>query len=207
MAVLAEVGIRNLLDRLVLDSATTRLGYASMAALFVIDQATILKPQQIDLIPRRPIYGAIRALTPPEAVVLELPLTKVGHLENLSWWMDQMLGSTMHWRRIPTGYSGHESETLGHLAESYRAFERGQRAPAEFVADLRQIGITHIVIDLDLAPSELLANLRREFAARGFPEVPITPRASIFDCRPDTPPARTGPREVAQPLRARQMPY
>jgi len=180
MALLAELGTRNLLDLIGLDRARATLTYGGLAALFLLEQTTILRPLPVELIARRPIYEAIRVLTPPEAVVLELPVAKHAHFENISWWHEQMLGSTVHWRRIPVGFTSLESETLGRLVQAYSSLESGLSSPKNFVEDLRLVGITHVVLDVDLVPADLATRMRRQFAASGFGEAAVTSRVSIF---------------------------
>jgi hypothetical protein len=180
MALLAEIGVRKALDLLDLAPGRARWGYVVVAALFLVDQTTILKPLRVDLIPRRPVYEAIKALTPPEAVVLELPITRQGHFETISWWHEQMLGSTVHWRRIPVGWTSLEPESLRRLKDSYSEFEAGRGSTTAFLNVVREMGVTHLVMDSDQVPESVAARLRQELAHRGYSETPLTARASLF---------------------------
>lgn len=183
MALLAEMGIRNMVGLVASEPGKTKLAYGAMAALCILEQTTVLTPQRVELIPRRPVYDAISRFTPPSAVVLELPVAKAEHWANISWWHEQMLGSTMHWRRIPVGFTSQESGALGRLVESYRQLEARARTPSMFLDDVREVGITHVVLNGDLMAAELATRLRGEFIAKGLADTVVSPGVAIFDCR------------------------
>ncbi|SRR5712664_185840 len=184
MAVLAELGMRNVLDLIGLRGTKAAISYGCIGGLFFLEQTTLLTPQRVDLFPRRQVYQAIRMLTPPDAVVLELPIAKQGHFENVSWWQDQMVSSTLHWRRIPVGFTSQESPTLARLVESYRSLEHGVRTPAQLVDDLLAVGITHVVLNGELMAGDLATKVRTDFTAQGFVATPVTSTTSIYTIRP-----------------------
>ena len=129
-----------------------RAAYAALLALVLVEQTSHSRILPVDLFPRRLIYEAIARSTPPDAVVLELPVTKTGHFENLSWWQDQMLASTLHWRKLIVGYSGHASTQSDAVRDEWMMMERGSLAPAQMVNDALKAGVTDFVLDTDLVP-------------------------------------------------------
>src|SRR5712692_4967484 len=185
MALLAELGFRGVVDRLELRLGRSILVYGGLAALCVLEQTSVLRPERVDLIPRRSLYEAIRNLTPPNAIILELPVTRSqSHWEDIPWWTEQMLGSTIHWRRIPVGYTSLQSKTQIRLVSAYEALRTGESRPALFLKEVAEIGITHLVLNADLVPKDLATKLRTEFVKQDLAETAATPQASIFEMKP-----------------------
>ena len=171
IAPLTELAARRLLDRV-----EPRYSHALYAALFVlvaVEQTTVQKAKPIDLDARRPFYDQVREHTAETSVILELPAAAVDHSGTMRLWDDQMIGSTIHWRRIPVGRSSHDSPEAWGVAEAYRAAIASPAGTPELVKKASAIGVTHFVIDATQAPADLIDRLETELPALGYQRVEL----------------------------------
>jgi hypothetical protein len=165
IAPLTELAARRLLDRV--DARRSRALYAALFALVAVEQTTVQKAKPIDLDARRPFYEEVRAHTADASVILELPAASADHSGTMRLWDDQMIGSTMHWRRIPVGRSSHDSPEAWGLAEAYRAAVASPAGTPVLVEKANAIGVTQIVIDATQAAG-LIDRFETELPALGY---------------------------------------
>jgi hypothetical protein len=120
---------------------------ALVVLLSVLTLEALRAPLAFTRVPAVPdVYDRLR--DEPRAVVVELPLFGgVSVSENARY----LFTATRHFKPLVNGYSGFEPEAARHRAERWRAFP----APA-VVDEMRQLGVTHVMLHLDgLAPAQV----------------------------------------------------
>ena len=166
IAPLTELSVRRLFDRV--NVRHSQAAYAALFLLVAVEQTTVQKAQPIDLHARRAFYEQVRTHTTDASVILELPAAGADHSATMRLWDDQMIGSTMHWRRFPVGRSSHDSREAWDLAEAYRAAVASPAGTLLLVNKAGAIGVTDIVIDATQAPADLIDRLKTELPALGY---------------------------------------
>lgn len=155
IAILAEVGFRRVLG-LYNSDVNRRVVAAVVVALLTVEQASVLPTYPITLISHPKFYTSLNHLLPPDAVLVELPLTLPNHFENINWFLEQELSSTLHWRRLLIGYSSKTSPELSQAVSLWNSARRDNGLADSFLNYLKALGISHIILNTDLmSPAEV----------------------------------------------------
>src|SRR5262249_44921658 len=135
-SVLAGFGLTRLLDRI------GRQPMAAMAAAAIVTVASVeclARPVLIAANPQASVwYGWLR--TVPDAVIFEWPVTVPWRLYDMRD-VRYMYRSTLHWRPMLNGYSGHYPDSYVKLLYEMRDFPY---TPA--LAELRRRGATVLIV-------------------------------------------------------------
>jgi hypothetical protein len=142
---------------------------ASFACLAAVNLEAVVAPieyTRFDGIP--PIYTVLADVE--GAVVVDLPLPDAGRIARNA---PVVLVSTAHWRPVVNGYSGFVPRGYAARAERLATFPS-----PDALAELRRLGVTHVVVRLDAVPGA------PELAARpDFVTVASSPALRIYRLR------------------------
>lgn len=166
IALLAEVGFRRALT---LSKSNLNRGIVATAAvaLVAVEQASVLPTYPISLISHPRFYTSLNQQLPPDAVLVELPLTLPNHFENINWFLEQELSSTLHWRRLLIGYSSKTSPELSQAISLWSSARGDNTQTTAFLDYLKDLRITHIILNTDLMSPSMLESARNYLRRHG----------------------------------------
>lgn len=104
-----------------------------------------------------PLYRQVRDTTDERSVLVELPVMQVDHYQTLQTVVDQLAGSTIHWRKLLVGYGAKFTDRHWTLITLDAHTQYESRNPADLVVWAREQGATHILIHSTKYPEALQA--------------------------------------------------
>jgi hypothetical protein len=162
IAVLAGLGIAKLGDQFAARHAPSRTHWLAAAAIVVAMVEVTSVPLPLRAVDADPPALYRWLAQQPDAVVLEWPLPKASDI-GVTHEPEYLYYSTLHWKRMVNGYSGHNPESFIRLLDAMEDFPSEQS-----IRSLHGRSVTHVVLHQEYAPErfermvQALSN-RREF--------------------------------------------
>ncbi len=164
---LADLGLKRFLETTTLRSPFGKNALAAFVVVtFLFEQTTVFSPYPVTLVKNQEFYEELNKQTPKDASLVELPLVVPGHFETASYFIEQELASTSHWRRLFIGYSSKSSPEIPVAVQLWTGVA-AVGVPAKPLFDyFASLGISHVVLDRSLLTPEQLERFRAELTAR-----------------------------------------
>lgn len=167
VGLLAQIGVARILEMIKPSKFLYSFAYIGLICLVGIEQYTIFKPYPTKLISNRKFYEKLDKALPKDAVIVELPFTLENHFDTMTWFIDQELASTIHWRSLVIGYSSKSSAEIGIANAKWQEIIAQSPRKHEFFDYLSSLGVTHVIIDRSLMSEQLITFIRSELISRG----------------------------------------
>ena len=169
IAILSEVGFKRILA--IAESKCTRKVIGTVTVgLLVLEQSSFIPTFPTKLIVYPKFYSSIDHQLPLNAVLVELPLILPNHFENISWFLEQELSSTLHWRRLLIGYSSKTSPELSQAIGLWNSGLADTSQMVTFLDYLNGLHVTHLVLNTDLLSTPVLNATRQYVQSKGASE-------------------------------------
>jgi hypothetical protein len=85
----------------------------------------------------------------------------------MSWFIDQELASSIHFRKLVIGYSSKTSNELSQTVFLWSSMLADPSRQPAFFDYLTSLGVTNIILNRDLLPEAIYQSIQAELISRG----------------------------------------